>query len=677
MLKRLFRMPKRKLLMVGMATLIAMTAFVSGVTVQDKLSPQADSTFQVGIGQKVITLGTTAYAAGTADYTCDGVADDVQFQAALNALPANGGKISVLTGNYVFSATVTRAIHNVTIEGNGLSTNYTYDGVNPIFTAGGNNWVFKNFLTDAGGINVGATTGWSQENVQLGSTYYAYRTSSDTTAISWNIPSGRSATYVVAASNAPAHVKAQADYVCDGTADDVEIQAAIDGLTSGRTWIETVKVVGNFTISATINLASYTRIDLNEAKINLASGANCHGLVNSDTIGGNTQIEIIGGIIDFNGANQTADMHGIRFEYVTNSKIIGCSLYNAYHHNLNMVGADNADIDVVEVYSASAGQGSTVLVPVNGADIIIQGKRIHALRCTVFRGSFHGIQVYSGAVDCTVTDCVAIEAANDSDDSSGHAFLSDAPGTIFTNCVSLDAKVWDGFRANAKECIFNGCRAIGSARYGFSVYDVPRCQVLNGIAKNSQGGTSAGVYIYGANATYNIVQNMLCCDDQDTPTQQYGIQTGDSADYNIIRNNVCYGNVSYGVRTVGSNNLVDKEVVSVVFDLSGSAAEDTLISVPCVAVVQQIEISYTEASSGDAGVGIKVGKYTSVADDDDYFLSVTSEVSKSRGYVKKYSFSSLSNATVGRNHTIYVSCAGGKTGTGEIKVTAHISYLGF
>ncbi len=227
MLKRLLnRMPKRKLLMACMATLVAVAVLVSGVTVQDKLSPQSDSAFQVSIGQKVITLGTTAYAAGTADYTCDGVADDVQFQAALNALPANGGKISVLTGNYVFSATVTRAIPNVTIDGNGLSTNYTYDGVNPIFTAGGNNWVFKNFVTDAGGINVGATTGWSQENVKLGSTYYAYRTSSDTTASSWSIPSGRSATYVIAASDAPAIWQAQADVVLTGTNDQNTINTA-------------------------------------------------------------------------------------------------------------------------------------------------------------------------------------------------------------------------------------------------------------------------------------------------------------------------------------------------------------------------------------------------------------------------------------------------------------------
>ena len=42
----------------------------------------------------------------------------------------------------------------------------------------------------------------------------------------------RSVTFVVAASDAPDIVKAQADYVCDGTDDHVEIQAALDALPS-------------------------------------------------------------------------------------------------------------------------------------------------------------------------------------------------------------------------------------------------------------------------------------------------------------------------------------------------------------------------------------------------------------------------------------------------------------
>lgn len=38
-----------------------------------------------------------------ADYVCDGIDDDVQIQAAINALPANGGHVYLLNGRYVLS----------------------------------------------------------------------------------------------------------------------------------------------------------------------------------------------------------------------------------------------------------------------------------------------------------------------------------------------------------------------------------------------------------------------------------------------------------------------------------------------------------------------------------------------------------------------------------------------
>jgi hypothetical protein len=64
-----------------------------------------------------------------------------------------------------------------------------------------------------------------------GESALSYNATSNTLSVD-NIdsPTGRGATYVIAASDAPAHVKAQADYVCDGTADDVQIQAAVDAL---------------------------------------------------------------------------------------------------------------------------------------------------------------------------------------------------------------------------------------------------------------------------------------------------------------------------------------------------------------------------------------------------------------------------------------------------------------
>jgi hypothetical protein len=221
----------------------------------------------VGVGHTVIRIGDSAAASGTVDYTCDGTDDNIQFQGALDALPANGGEIQILAGNYDLAnaTTVTRALANVTIRGTGQGTYITCDGATAIFTAGGNNWTISNLRTDAGSLNMGATTGWSWENVTVNATYYAYRTDDATTASSWNIPTGRTATYVIAANDAPANVKAQADYVCDGTADNVEIQAAIDAL---PTYIAGDKrggvvhlSVGNYYISTGIIMKQYCTLE--------------------------------------------------------------------------------------------------------------------------------------------------------------------------------------------------------------------------------------------------------------------------------------------------------------------------------------------------------------------------------------------------------------------------------
>lgn len=232
----------------------------------------------IKIGDSVIRIGNSVHAVGS-DYTFNGnpAHDTLQMQTALNALPLGGGRIEILTANVTFNANITRAINNVTIEGIGYGSYFALDGLNPVFTAGGNNWAFDNIRTDAGGISMGATTGWTWINVTVGATYYSYRspygqsvfndatvaTLTDSGLTNGRVPiagvggllgddsdltfSGsslqvgtanvtRTVAYTVAASDAPAYVKAQSDYVVDGTNDQVEINAAIvaagDGLVS-------------------------------------------------------------------------------------------------------------------------------------------------------------------------------------------------------------------------------------------------------------------------------------------------------------------------------------------------------------------------------------------------------------------------------------------------------------
>jgi hypothetical protein len=66
---------------------------------------------------------------------------------------------------------------------------------------------------------------------------------------------GRTASYVIAASDAPSRVKAGADAICDGTADDVQIQAAIVILAAAGGGILYLSE-GTFNIAASLSLTS-------------------------------------------------------------------------------------------------------------------------------------------------------------------------------------------------------------------------------------------------------------------------------------------------------------------------------------------------------------------------------------------------------------------------------------
>ncbi|MCL0073115.1 right-handed parallel beta-helix repeat-containing protein [Dehalococcoidia bacterium] len=182
-------------------------------------------------GDGVFTIGHIAHAPA-ADFVADGVDDHIQFQQALDALPTGGGKLIVLAGTYNFGAAVGRAIDNITIQGIGQATVINRDGINPVFTAGAqSNWVFRDFKTDAGGIELTAAKNYTLQNITIGASYIAFRT--DAAAEAWDIPTGRTATIVVAASDSSPQSKAQADFVADGVDDQVEIQAAIDALPAG------------------------------------------------------------------------------------------------------------------------------------------------------------------------------------------------------------------------------------------------------------------------------------------------------------------------------------------------------------------------------------------------------------------------------------------------------------
>ena len=114
------------------------------------------------------------------------------------------------------------------------------------------------------------------------------------------------------------------------------IEEAINSLTDGRTWMETVLIRGDFTLSSPINLVSNLRLVI-LGKLTLDDNANVPILQATDINIPLVNCEIIGGILDGNASNQTSGFAIIRIDkpdYVKNLKIVGVSINNAYAHGI-------------------------------------------------------------------------------------------------------------------------------------------------------------------------------------------------------------------------------------------------------------------------------------------------------------------------------------------------------
>lgn len=68
----------------------------------------------------VAASNSSAYEQLIADYVCDGTADEVQIQAAIDALPTNGGVVELSVGTFSTSAAISWAKNSVILKGQGI-----------------------------------------------------------------------------------------------------------------------------------------------------------------------------------------------------------------------------------------------------------------------------------------------------------------------------------------------------------------------------------------------------------------------------------------------------------------------------------------------------------------------------------------------------------------------------
>ena len=121
---------------------------------------------------------------------------------------------------------------------------------------------------------------------------------------------GRSATFLVAASDAGTLSRLQADYLCDGTADEEQINAAIAALLSGGGKIGLSS--GTFNLAASLVLPDRANIDIHldgqgqgVTNLKLASGANCDIIKKNSTTALGRNVTISNMTLDGNNSYNT------------------------------------------------------------------------------------------------------------------------------------------------------------------------------------------------------------------------------------------------------------------------------------------------------------------------------------------------------------------------------------
>jgi hypothetical protein len=498
----------------------------------------------------IIRLGYIAEAAGTVDYTYNGTNDHIPWQAALDALPATGGRLVDVSGvEKNFAGTVARAIPNVVIEGAGFGSLFTNNNSAALFTAG-TNWTFRDLATDAGGITLVTST--VLDNVLLGTNYYPNRylvgtsgyatlnatqlTATTANITTLNAPTGRGATYVIAGANATALEKAQADAVATGLADDVLFQSYLDIAAPSH---GSVKWFGTLNITSPILLrSSWYDFTIEGDGWNSVLQAN-------------------------NGLNDTiikSDDTGARIWRITlkDFRIAGNQVNQSKGSGIYLWGASFSLLDHLYIANCK-GDGITLngSVSLQGTDIWIRN-----IRSESNNGTGINSLVYGGS-DLTLTNSV-LQSNNLVGFQSANGGMHISNNQIYSNGQwGIDASgLNNSFVGN--EVVENGLPNVtgGVILRGACDYN----SWTGGIIADN-GNTYGGLYV-AAGATYNTVTGVSFASSGST-THGYAILEDAGANFNTyIGNSGTIGSIK-GILSQGTGSLV-RSNVSYVTENSGN-----------------------------------------------------------------------------------------------------------
>ncbi len=347
-------------------------------------------------------------------------------------------------------------------------------------------------------------------------------------AQNWLEVDASKAGFVVAASNASDESKTRADYICDGTADDVEIQAAIYSLPTvgGKVYL----TEGTFNTTAKVLLPDNIWLQGSGFSTVINCGTlDDHIIDNNDVSGGNSQITITD--LKFDGSSQTNDysvihLKNVDHSYISNVYIVGGveGEHGIYFATVSYSRIDNVTIETVDNDSIRIEQGCSDIVVGNvlsvnpGEDHISielqdassnYNRRI-VISEVVGHGGRHGFYVdHADNVSISNTALYNI---------SDHGF---DVGKTYASEISLSESLFDtntqantdlifvhpgSSHINISNCILKNAQNHGISLEWFGPYDVTitGCKIIN---SDDGGIRTMGSYVTISNCTVDTTGN--------------------------------------------------------------------------------------------------------------------------------------------------------------------------
>lgn len=394
------------------------------------------------------------------------------------------------------------------------------------------------------------------------------------------------------------------DYNCDGTADQTEIQEAIDNLPAGGGVIRLKK--GTYTINNTISiLKSNVTLEGEGAStvIKMADGANLSDMIDvgngGTTTYHNCQFRNIR--FDCNKANQTSGtgsaivIYGASSYKNTKHIVENCWIQDSRQDAFRLIGAEDCVVKGCIIWNAggsgiglfTSSQFNSIqgnVLASNNYGVYDSACNYNAITGNVFRNNGYGYystnawrETVSGNVFFTQTSYDIYLIGTQRTSVTGNNLYGSSWGIVVGNSANItrynvivgNTIAWTTnqgialyYGSGTTVCntvsgntIF-GCGGHGIYIYGSS-YNVITDNVIDN-ASRTTNNTSYSIYLNNTGSvysTYNVISNNNCQATQTNKAKYHIYEASTSDDYNLVIGNICKDGVTGQIYLQGTNSV--------------------------------------------------------------------------------------------------------------------------